>query len=69
MTVDLATPETRAWCEQRNHPWVTYNPWLDESFCRCGQMREAGEKPMNWQAKREQFHTCRPGDPCRCYLT
>ncbi len=65
---NLTTSTVQTWCEQRSHPWVTYNPWLDESFCRCGRMREAGEKPMDWRAKWEVFHDHPPGADCRCYL-
>lgn len=30
----MTTPETQAWCARRNHPWVTYNPWMDRTWCR-----------------------------------
>lgn len=63
------SPNIQAWCEERSHPWVTYNPRLDMTFCRCGVMREHGEKPMDWQAKHEAFHTCPAAGPCHCYLT
>jgi hypothetical protein len=54
--MSAVNPDTRTWCEQRNHPWVTYNPWLDRTWCRCGQRSEAGEQPMDWDAKHGQFH-------------
>lgn len=49
------TEETKQWCSDRRHPWVTYNPWLHRSYCRCGERQEFGERPMDWQAKREIF--------------
>jgi hypothetical protein len=63
-TVALATVE---WCEERGHPFVTYNPLLDRSYCRCGDRQVPGELPMDWQAKREVFHSCGSGE-CRCYV-
>lgn len=60
---------TSQWCADRDHPFVTYNPWLDRSYCRCGQRQEAGEQPMDWEAKRAIFHHCPPGGPCHCYIT
>jgi hypothetical protein len=59
---------TIEWCEERDHPWVTYNPLLDGSFCRCGARRVGGEQPMDWEAKREVFHSC-GSDECRCYAS
>jgi hypothetical protein len=61
------TDTTQEWCQARRHPFITYNPWDDRSHCRCGQRQEQGEKPMDWQAKREIFHACQPGEPCDCY--
>lgn len=29
-------------CATHDHPTVTYNPWHDESWCLCGEKREAG---------------------------
>lgn len=60
---------TQKWCEDRDHPLITYNPWSDRSYCRCGQRQEAGEQPMDWAAKREVFHHCTPDGPCGCYAT
>lgn len=48
------TEATRQWCEERGHPFVTYNPWLDDSWCRCGACRVPGEQPLD--------------EPCRCYV-
>jgi hypothetical protein len=62
-----ADPQSKQWCDDRDHPFVTYNPWLDRSYCRCGQRQQTGEQPMDWSAKREVFHSCRPDAPCRCY--
>ena len=56
------------WCIDRDHPFITYNPLLDRSYCRCGQRQEAGAQPMDWEAKHSIFHTCKPGAPCRCYV-
>ena len=62
------SPSTVAWCVQRGHPWLTYNPWLDRTWCRCGQRQAAGEQPPDWDAKRELFHDHPYGALCRCYL-
>jgi hypothetical protein len=62
------TPETREWCVKRNHPWVTYNPLVSRSYCRCGERQEPGEQPMDWDAKWEIFHDHPRDAPCRCYL-
>jgi hypothetical protein len=64
----MAEPETREWCEQRGHPLITYNPWLDKTFCRCGVVVLDGEQPQDMRAKSELFHDHAPGDRCRCYL-
>lgn len=61
------TESTKAWCVKRGHPFVTYNPWLGQSLCRCGMRREQGDQPQDMQAKREIFHSCMPGGTCRCY--
>lgn len=42
--------KTIAWCVQRGHPWVTYSPWTDATFCRCREKREPGESPIDMQA-------------------
>jgi hypothetical protein len=65
----MVLEETAKWCSDRGHPFVTYNPWLDRSYCRCGQQQEQGEKPVDWQVKCEIFHSCQPGGSCRCYAT
>jgi hypothetical protein len=59
---------TQAWCVQREHPWLTYNPWLDRTWCRCGQRQAAGEQPHDWDAQWELFHSHPRGAECRCYL-
>lgn len=61
-------PTTKQWCADREHPFVTYNPWLDRSYCRCGQRQHPGKQPIDWKAKRDLFHSCPPGGPCRCYV-
>jgi hypothetical protein len=62
------TPATREWCVARDHPWVTYHPQADLSYCRCGERQEKGEQPMDRDAKWSVFHDHPPGAPCRCYL-
>jgi hypothetical protein len=64
----MAEATTRAWCEDRGHPFITYNPWMGWSFCRCGERREQGDHPQDMQAKRDLFHDHPVGAPCRCYL-
>ncbi|MCX4911887.1 hypothetical protein [Streptomyces sp. NBC_00878] len=64
-----ALPSTQQWCDGQQHPFVTFNPWLNRSYCRCGQRQKEGEQPMDWQAKRELFHCCQPGGPCGCYVS
>ncbi|MFF9785690.1 hypothetical protein [Streptomyces nigrescens] len=61
-------PDTAAWCKDRDHPYITYNPWFERSYCRCGKRQEIGQQPMGWEAKHEVFHAHAPGAPCRCYL-
>jgi hypothetical protein len=70
MPVPMVALATVEWCVQRDHPFVTYNPWLDESFCRCGARQVPGEQPMDWQAKRVVFHACGSDESgeCRCYV-
>lgn len=58
---------TDLWCAERGHPFVTYNPHLDRSYCRCGARQQAGDHDMDWQAKWEIFHDHGLNDPCRCY--
>lgn len=62
------TEKTKQWCTERDHPWVTYNPWLDRSYCRCGKRQAEGEHPQDEEAKRSIFHDCKSGGPCRCYV-
>ncbi len=65
-----ATEATIRWCETRNHPWSTYNPWLDRTWCRCGAQVAGGHQPVDMDALFEIGHTCDPTRPdaCRCYL-
>jgi hypothetical protein len=63
------TETTSQWCVDREHPFITYNPWLDRSYCRCGERQAAGAQPMDEAAKRSIFHHCKPGGPCQCYAT
>ena len=67
MTATAITNETKEWCVSRNHPYVTYNPQLDRTYCRCGERQETGEQPVDWRAKWEIFHDHEPGTPCNCY--
>jgi hypothetical protein len=61
------TEQTKAWCVQRGHPWVTYNLALDRTWCRCGERQQTGEAPADWKAKWELFHDHGRDEPCRCY--
>jgi hypothetical protein len=65
-----ATDATREWCADRRHPWSTYNPWLDRSYCRCGQRQVTGVRPIDLDAAAEMF-TCRcdAASECRCYTS
>lgn len=60
--------QTVAWCTARDHPYVTYNPCVERSYCRCGSRQADGEQPVDWTAKHELFHAHPPGGACRCYL-
>lgn len=64
----MPSEATLAWCLERGHPWVTYNPWLVWSYCLCGHRQAPGEQPMDWDAKWSLFHDHPFGEPCRCYL-
>lgn len=64
----MAEESTRAWCAERGHPFVTYNPWLGSTWCRCGKRREQGEQPLDERAQWDMFHDHAPGAPCRCFL-
>jgi hypothetical protein len=67
-----STPETIAWCVERNHPWSTYNPWLDRTWCRCGERQAAGFHEIDLKAAHEIFHTCAYDgsySKCRCYVS
>ena len=68
VTVTGTTSGTGEWCVSRGHPFVTYNPQLDRTYCRCGERQEAGGQPVDWRAKWEIFHDHEPGTPCNCYL-
>lgn len=64
------SPTTVAWCTERNHPWSTYNPWADQTWCRCGQRTAGGQQEIDLRALHEIHHTCdydAPGS-CRCYV-
>lgn len=62
-------PGTAAWCVERGHPLLTWSPWINRTLCRCGQVRAAGEQPVDWEAKRQLFHPGHAADePCHCYL-
>jgi hypothetical protein len=66
--VTVAVSEsTKAWCAARGQALITYNPWLDQSLCRCGWRREQGDQPQDMEAKRAVFHDHGVNDPCRCY--
>lgn len=58
----------RTWCTARSHPLVTYNRQFNVTLCRCAERQEASERPVDWEAKRQVFHSCPPGAaPCDCY--
>lgn len=64
-------PATIAWCAERGHPVTTYNPSLDLSLCRCGEIQVDGDVSMTeagWRALHEETHDCEYGSgPCGCY--
>lgn len=71
MPEPILAPSTVEWCVQRDHPWVTYNPRLDQSYCRCGARQADGEQPMDWRALHEISHACdydADRSECRCYV-
>ena len=61
---------TQQWCADRRHPWSTYNPWLDRSYCRCGARQVTGQRRIDLDAVAETF-TCRcdATSECRCART
>lgn len=65
----ILSPRTVAWCVKRGHPWVTYNPVMHRTWCRCGERQQAGEAPQDWKAMWEisSGHDECGNDPCRCY--
>lgn len=65
--VKILSPQTVAWCVERGHPWVTYNPLMNRTWCRCGERRQDGAAEVDWEAKWEIFHDHKPDEPCRCY--
>jgi hypothetical protein len=28
----------RAWCVGRGHPGTTFNPWMNRTWCACGEI-------------------------------
>ena len=34
--------ETRARCQDDDHPPGVYNPWMDTTFCHCGRIHYQG---------------------------
>lgn len=64
----ILSEQTRVWCVERDHPLITYNPHLNNTWCRCGERVDAGEAEVDWQAKWEIFHDHDQDAPCRCYL-
>jgi len=68
------SPEIAAWCAERDHPIITYNPWIDLSLCRCGRIQVDGDAPQTEAGRRathDLFHTCSYEDGyahCSCYL-
>lgn len=64
---DLTATGTLRWCEDRDHPWSTYNPWLDKTWCRCGKRTSVGEQSIDLDAVWEMFHDHGCDERCRCY--
>ena len=31
-------------CADHDHPGQTYNPWMDQTWCLCGEVRTAGNR-------------------------
>ena len=57
MADQLTMPEPSpwvAWCAERDHPLVTYNPWMQQTWCQCGDVRLDGIHPVDWDAKKER---------------
>ena len=63
-------PATITWCAERGHPIATYNPWIDLSLCRCGEIQIDGDTEpteAEWRALHETGHTCEYGTKdCDC---
>lgn len=34
-------------CAEHDHPGVTYHPWLDKTWCLCGEIVRAGNHHMH----------------------
>lgn len=49
--------ETRARCQDDQHPAGCYSPWLDITVCHCGRVWYEGEQPI--------VHWPRPATPPR----
>jgi len=46
--------ETRARCQDDNHPPATYNPASDRTFCHCGRTTLPGRHPTQQWPDRHQ---------------
>jgi hypothetical protein len=68
-TVPKTTPETQVWCDKRAHPWSTYNPWMDRTWCRCGARQAPGEQPVDLDAVAEMFPRCRCDATAACHCS
>lgn len=69
MKTTVTTSETTGvWCAERGHPWLTYNPWLNRTWCRCGERQADGEQPHDWDADWELFHDHPRDTACSCYV-
>ncbi len=67
----MTSPTTVAWCAKRGHPWSTFNPWLDRTWCRCGARVANGHHEIDLRAVHEIHHGCdydAPTNNCRCYV-
>lgn len=49
--------ETRARCQDDNHPPGCFNPWLNATVCHCGRIWHAGEVPLDRWPDRDARNT------------
>ena len=44
VSAPLKTRKRPDLCAEHDHPGVTYNPWLDKTWCLCGQIIRDGNQ-------------------------